>query len=90
MRTQSKRRFEVKFGSQTEFAILPGENSIEFEVLFTGWPESGQPMAQPKRIVFVLLQNAFGGKCVINAFSFYGSLPQNSIRTTPPTMKNWL
>src|SRR6476659_1244967 len=30
---EDPRAYEVKFGAETEFAILPGENPLEFEML---------------------------------------------------------
>src|SRR5437016_604111 len=40
---QPKRFYEVKFGAETEFAILPGENPLDFELLQTKLAEEFAP-----------------------------------------------
>src|SRR6266480_7907283 len=40
---QPKRFYEAKFGAETEFAILPGENPVEFELLHTRLAEEWVP-----------------------------------------------
>jgi hypothetical protein len=40
---ENNRFYEVKFGAETEFAILPGENPLEFELLHTRLAEEWAP-----------------------------------------------